>query len=110
MLFMAGDQDQIQAGDVIFSQADFARRLEAQTAEPKDLCVFPGSADHGVVLLDNIAEAQDLFFLQEMGFGWAAAGESAVLVVPQEHNFLLNPQHPDCAQIRLGRSTAFDFD
>ena len=63
MLFMAGDQDQIQAGDVILSYAEFARSLEAQTAEPKDVRVFPDSADHGFVLLDNVAEAQDLFFL-----------------------------------------------
>lgn len=53
--------------------------------------------------------------VQEMGSRWAAARESAVLVVPsavvpQEHNFLLNPQHPDFAQIRIGRSTALDFD
>ena len=53
--------------------------------------------------------------VQVMGSRWAAAGESAVLVVPsavvpQERNFLLNPQHPDFAQIRIGRSTAFDFD
>ena len=63
MLFMVGDQDQIQAGDVLLSYADFARRLEAQTAAPKNLRVFLDSADHGFALLDNIAEAQDLFFL-----------------------------------------------
>ena len=63
MLFMAGDQDQIQVGDVILSYAEFARSLEAQTAEPKDVRVFPDSADHGFALLDNVAEAQDLFFL-----------------------------------------------
>ena len=48
--------------------------------------------------------------VQEMGSSWASARQSAVLVVPsavvpQEHNFLLNPQHPDFAQIRIGRST-----
>ena len=63
ILFMVGDQDQIQAGDIILSYADFARSLEALTAEPKELRVFPDSADHGFALLDNIAEAQDLFFL-----------------------------------------------
>ena len=62
MLFMVGDQDQIQAGDTTLSYAEFARSLEEQTAEPKDLRVFPDSADHGFELLDNIAEAQDLFF------------------------------------------------
>ena len=63
ILFMVGDQDQIDTGDVILSYADFARNLEAQTAEPKDLRIFPDSADHGFELLDNIAEAHDLFFL-----------------------------------------------
>ncbi|MDE2810826.1 MAG: alpha/beta fold hydrolase [Gemmatimonadota bacterium] len=63
MLFMVGDQDQIQAGDTILSYADFARNLEALTAEPKELRIFSDSAHHGFVLLDEIAEAQDLFFL-----------------------------------------------
>ena len=63
MLFMVGDQDQIQAGDVTLSYVDFARSLEEQTAEPKDLRVFTDSADHGYALLDNVVEAQDLFFL-----------------------------------------------
>ena len=62
MLFMVGDQDQVQAGDVILSYADFARSLEAQTAEPKDLRVFTDSDDHGWALLNNVPEAQDLFF------------------------------------------------
>ena len=62
MLFMVGDQDQIQAGDTILSYADFARNLEALTAEPKELRIFSDSAHHGFVLLDEIAEAQDLFF------------------------------------------------
>ena len=63
ILFMAGDQDQIDTGDIILSYAEFARNLEAQTAEPKELRIFLDSADHGFELLDNIAEAQDLFFL-----------------------------------------------
>lgn len=63
MLFMAGDRDRIQAGDITISYAEFARSLEEQTAEPKELRVFPDSADHGFALLDNVPEAQDLFFL-----------------------------------------------
>ena len=63
ILFMAGDRDQIQTEDFILSYAEFARNLEAQTAEPKELRIFPDSADHGFELLDNIAEAQNLFFL-----------------------------------------------
>ena len=63
ILFMVGDQDQIQAGDVILSYVDFARSLEALTAEPKDLRVFTDSADHGFALLNNVPEALDLLFL-----------------------------------------------
>ena len=64
MLFMVGDQDQIAVSeDQILSYKDFASFLEEQTAEPKDLRVFTDSADHGYALLDNVVEAQDLFFL-----------------------------------------------
>ena len=64
MLFMVGDQDQIAVSeDRILSYKDFASFLVEQTAEPKDLRVFTDSADHGYALLDNVIEAQDLFFL-----------------------------------------------
>jgi pimeloyl-ACP methyl ester carboxylesterase len=63
MLFMVGDQDQLQGQDVSLSYADFARNLEALTAEPKDLRVFQNSADHGFELLNNVPEALDLLFL-----------------------------------------------
>ena len=63
MLFMVGDQDQLQGQDVSLSYADFARNLEALTAEPKDLRVFQNSADHGLELLNNVPEALDLLFL-----------------------------------------------
>ncbi len=64
MLFMVGEQDQVAVSeDRILSYKEFASFLEEQTAEPKDLRVFTNSADHGYALLDNVAEAQDLFFL-----------------------------------------------
>ena len=63
MLFMVGGQDQLQGSEVLLSYADFARNLESQTAEPKDLRVFQNSTDHGFELLDNVPEALDLLFL-----------------------------------------------
>ena len=63
MLFMVGDQDQLQGADIVLSYADFARNLEESTAEPKDLRVFQNSADHGFELLNNVPEALDLLFL-----------------------------------------------
>lgn len=63
MLFMVGDQDQLQGAETSLSYVDFARNLEALTAEPKDLRVFQNSADHGFELLNNVPEALDLLFL-----------------------------------------------
>jgi RES domain-containing protein len=53
--------------------------------------------------------------LAELGTAWVRARKTAVLVVPsaivpQEHNFVLNPAHPDFRRIRPGRPEAFSFD
>ena len=53
--------------------------------------------------------------LQRIGRGWLAQGRSAVLavpsaVVPAEHNYLLNPAHPDFARIIMGEPEALDTD
>jgi len=53
--------------------------------------------------------------LRDLGTRWAERGETAVLrvpsaVVPEEHNFLLNPRHPDFSQLRIGDPEPFDFD
>jgi RES domain-containing protein len=53
--------------------------------------------------------------LQRIGGEWVSAGASAVLevptsIVPLEHNYLLNPAHPDFAQIRLEKPRRFVFD
>lgn len=49
-----------------------------------------------------------------VGDRWLLRGESAVLGVPScltgETNFLLNPQHKDFDQIRIGASEVFTFD
>ena len=53
--------------------------------------------------------------LQQIGRDWIEAGKTAVLqvpsaVIPAEHNYLLNPLHPDIGTIRIGRSEPFAFD
>jgi RES domain-containing protein len=53
--------------------------------------------------------------LRDIGTGWAESGESAVLqvpsaVVPGEHNFLLNPRHPDFGRLGIGNPEPFAFD
>lgn len=53
--------------------------------------------------------------LQRIGSDWLESGHSAVLAVPSavlsaEHNYLLNPRHPDFARIIMGEPEALDTD
>lgn len=54
-------------------------------------------------------------YCQALGAGWLNGLKSAVLKVPsviiqQEHNYLLNPNHPDFKKIKLLAKEPFDFD
>ena len=53
--------------------------------------------------------------LKEIGDRWTAAKRSAVLqipsaIVPDEHNFVLDPRHPDFASVVVGEPTGFRID
>jgi RES domain-containing protein len=53
--------------------------------------------------------------VQAVGNTWVAAADSAVLRVPSavvdpEHNYLLNPSHPDFAKVVIGKPRRFLFD
>jgi RES domain-containing protein len=53
--------------------------------------------------------------LRTIGDTWASSGKSAVLrvpsvLVPSESNFLLNPRHPDYANLVIGKPLRFSFD
>jgi RES domain-containing protein len=52
---------------------------------------------------------------REIGDSWVAAGTSVVLqvpsvILPAEHNFLLNPHHPDFSKLVIGSPSPFRFD
>lgn len=52
---------------------------------------------------------------QAVGDAWVRGGAAAVLrvpsvVVPVEHNYLINPAHPDAKRLVIGRPMAFPFD
>ena len=52
---------------------------------------------------------------QAIGDAWVARGRTAVLrvpsvVVPVEHNFVVNPRHPDAGRLSIRKSMAFPFD
>jgi RES domain-containing protein len=53
--------------------------------------------------------------LQRLGDRWVAEQRSVVLrvpsvIIPTEHNYLLNPAHPDFAKCSLGKPQRFVFD
>jgi len=53
--------------------------------------------------------------LQQIGLDWVRGGRTAVLsvpsvLVPQERNYLLNPDHPDFRRIKRGKPKAFAID
>jgi len=62
-----------------------------------------------------VAWIQDETVTRRIGSLWRKQGASCLLTVPsailpEESNFLLNPQHPDAARLRLVRSRRFHFD
>lgn len=53
--------------------------------------------------------------LKNLGTAWAARRTSAILaipsaVIPEEHNYLLNPRHSDFSQIHVHEPIPFRFD
>lgn len=53
--------------------------------------------------------------LQDIGTQWAKKGSTLVLavpsaVIPEEHNYLLNPAHRDFKRVRLHRPMSFRLD
>jgi RES domain-containing protein len=50
-----------------------------------------------------------------LGDAWARENRSAALavpsaIIPEEFNFLLNPNHPDFAKVKIAKPTGFAFD
>lgn len=53
--------------------------------------------------------------VQAIGDRWVAERRSAVLrmpsvIIPHEHNYLLNPEHPDFPHVHIGKPQPFLFD
>lgn len=60
-------------------------------------------------------KSPSLASVQQIGDDWIAGGTSAVLrlpsaIVPSEWNYLLNPAHPDFAQITIAPKQPITFD
>lgn len=63
----------------------------------------------------NWNHAVDFSAAQKVGDQWLEAGKSCLLrvpsaIIPQQHNLLANPAHPDFAKLKIGRMQYFSFD
>lgn len=79
---------------------------------PDDLAVYE-------ILEENLPMNWKAFENQsetrKLGDDWFRSGDSAVMkvpsvIIPEESNYLLNPAHPDFANIKLIQTTNFLFD
>ena len=53
--------------------------------------------------------------LAELGAQWIESAETLVLsvpsaLIPQEHNYLINPAHPEMAQVRVDQIEEYSYD
>lgn len=58
---------------------------------------------------------ENQYLTRQIGDYWVRTGESAVMkvpsvIIPEEHNFIINPAHPDFSKIKLLESSEFLFD
>ena len=82
-------------------EMEFAERL----VETRDVSSLPSN------WREPVAPAA----LQQLGDAWVISRVSVVLrvpsvIVPIEHNYLLNPLHPDFSLLRFGSPQPFDLD
>lgn len=92
----------------------------SSTADTPDLASFPLQFDSKLVaeleqLPADWREALAPRSTQKLGEQWWRAQTSAVLrvpsvIIPSEHNYLLNPSHSDFQQITIGAAEPFKLD
>ena len=63
----------------------------------------------------NWSDYEQYAYRQQLGDAWLMERRSALLqvpsaIIPAEHNYLLNPQHPDFAFIEIKHIEPFRFD
>ncbi len=80
---------------------------------------IPDNIKIGVIsrenMISNWQAYQNMPYTQKLGDEWIKNKSSAVLkvpsvIIPEEHNYLINPEHKDFKQIRLVSAESFEFD
>lgn len=100
-LFVHVSPDELP-GDLVSVSADIPKEVRIKTLSADELPVgwrrYPAPDE-----------------LAEIGTVWAKSRETVVLavpsvVIPQELNYLLNPEHPDFGRIKTNKPEPFSFD
>jgi RES domain-containing protein len=83
----------------------FAIRFDDRLMRTLDTALLP----------KNWRQEPPLPSLQALGDAWVKAGDSVIfavpsIIVPEELNYLINPQHPDFRRLKIEKPTDFTFD
>ncbi len=89
-------------------------------ADFRTICIdIPDTLPIETIALESLPADWDDYeqytYCQQLGDAWLISRKSAILqvpsaIVPAEHNYLLNPQHPDFAFIQISQVEPFRFD
>ncbi|MBO0936177.1 RES family NAD+ phosphorylase [Fibrella sp. HMF5335] len=89
-------------------------------ADFRTICIdIPDTLPIETIALDTLppdwSDFEQYTHCQRLGDAWLVGRKSAILqvpsaIVPAEHNYLLNPQHPDFAYIQISQVEPFQFD
>jgi len=95
----------IQSSGLLASYVTFRVDFDSSWSSAVDLTSLPSD------WRESPAPAE----LQAIGDGWVREQRSLLLkvpsaIVPQEHNYLINPAHPDFARLTVGSPVPFTFD
>lgn len=103
--------------------ANLEKRVHSNECQPANQALFKLTIPDDVQILDvqtsyklPASWKSDEALTQEIGATWLLSGVSLAMwvpsyVVPQEHNILINPAHPDYSRISIEiESHPFEFD
>lgn len=110
------------SGSLSLGALEYFVHVDADTA-PGDLVAISADVPDGVqidrIRIANLPKVWRRYpapeALQDIGTGWVKRGFTLVLavpsaVIPEEHNYLLNPAHRDFKRVRLSKPVSFHFD
>lgn len=82
---------------------------------PNDYVMMKIFAPDGLSVATADVSPEDRASARRAGDAWLAGGASALfkapsVIAPESHNYLINPAHPDAANIRVSQLFPFAFD